>query len=56
MTQEQTTTEIQLEQSENLSKAIDRAIAIENQGLINELHICLQATIKLNKRISDGNL
>jgi len=51
-----TRTELQIEQSENLSKAIDRAIAIENQGLINELHKCLDATIKINKLITDGDI
>tara|TARA_R110000751_G_scaffold5353_2_gene24477 strand:+ start:43 stop:246 length:204 start_codon:yes stop_codon:yes gene_type:complete len=36
------------EQANTLSKSIDIAIALEKQGLINELHKCLKATIALN--------
>lgn len=40
--------ELKKAQAEALSKAIDIALVIENQRLINELHSCLRATISLN--------
>jgi hypothetical protein len=46
--------DLHIEQAEALGRAIDIALELESQELINELHKCLQATTALNTMHING--